>query len=51
MDNLESMVGAEKKRNILYDENTIHSVVGLQLLNMIETSRDDSEQDNLFKIT
>jgi hypothetical protein len=46
------MVGAEMRTNIPYDKNTrtINSTVGLQLLNMAERSRDDSEQDNLIKI-
>ena len=51
MDILESMVGAEKRRNVPYDESTIQSACGLLLRNMAETSRDYSEQDKLFKVT
>jgi hypothetical protein len=44
------MIGAEIKTNVTYDKNTMNSAVGLQLLNMAERSRQDSEQDNLLKI-
>jgi len=45
------MAGAEKRRNVPYDENTMYSADGLQLLNMAETSWDDSGYDSLFKVT
>jgi hypothetical protein len=45
------MVGAEKTRNFPYEENTKYSEVGLQLLNMVQISWDDVEQNNLFKVT
>jgi hypothetical protein len=49
VDNMKPMVGAEKRINIPYDENKIKSAVGLQLVNMVEISRGDSEKDKLLR--
>ena len=53
VDNVESMVGAEKRRNIPYDENAMYIAAGVQVLNLVGTSEGggDSEQDKLFKVT
>lgn len=38
VDNVESMVGAEKRRNIPYDENAMYIAAGVQVLNLVGTS-------------
>jgi len=45
------MAGAEKRRNVPYNENITYNADGLQLLNMVETWEDDSEHDNPLKGT
>ena len=47
---MESMAGADKS-NVPYDDNTMYSADGLQLLSIVETSPDDSGHVNLFKDT